>query len=79
MDLTKRTLPMNTARPVSASEAPFFHAAHAAQLMRSALQRELESELRGLIMAARLHGFRLVVEGEAMSYCAIDSQLSRAN
>ncbi|WP_145979576.1 hypothetical protein [Ramlibacter tataouinensis] len=45
----------------------------AAHLMRMAVQRELESELRGLIMAARLHGFRLAIEGEDMSYRAIDT------
>jgi hypothetical protein len=38
------------------------HAAHSAQLIRNAIQRELEAELRGLLMAARMQGFRLVIE-----------------
>jgi hypothetical protein len=37
-------------------------AAHTAQLVRGAIQRELEAELRGLLMAARMQGFRLVLE-----------------
>jgi len=42
------------------------HAAHATDLVRAAIQRELESELRGLVMAARLHGFRLAICGDGM-------------
>jgi hypothetical protein len=38
------------------------YAAHSAQVIRGAIQRELEAELRGLLMAARMQGFRLVLE-----------------
>jgi hypothetical protein len=38
------------------------HAAHAHSLMRDALKRELEAEIRGLLMAARVHGFRIAIE-----------------
>jgi hypothetical protein len=36
---------------------------------RAAIQQELESELRGLLMSAKLHGFRLVMtpDGGAMA------------
>lgn len=37
------------------------HAAHSAQVMRSAIKRELESEMRGLLMAAQMHGFHLTL------------------
>jgi hypothetical protein len=50
------------------------HFAHAADLMRAAMQREFESEMRGLIMAARMHGFRLEINGDRMTCKAIDSQ-----
>lgn len=42
------------------------HARHSLQLMREAVRREMESELRGLIMAARMHRFRLAIEGKEM-------------
>lgn len=35
------------------------HNVHAANVVRAATQRELESEMRGLLMAARMHGFKL--------------------
>src|SRR4030095_4322326 len=38
------------------------YAAHSAQVIRGAIQRELEAELRGLLMAARMQGFRLLIE-----------------
>jgi hypothetical protein len=41
------------------SDKMLYHAAHTAQLIRDAIQRELEAELRGLVMAARIQGFRL--------------------
>jgi len=44
--------------------------------MRAAIQCEFESELRSLIMAARLHGFRLVVDGDDMVYRVIDTNRS---
>ena len=38
------------------------HAAQAHNLMRDALKRELEAEIRGLLMAARVHGFNIAIE-----------------
>lgn len=39
------------------------HAAHAHNLLRDALKRELEAEIRGLLMAARMHGFYVGIVG----------------
>ena len=39
-----------------------WHAAQAHNLMRNALKRELEAEIRGLLMAARVHGFNIAIE-----------------
>lgn len=36
-------------------------AAHSAQLLRGAIKREIESEARGLLMAAQMHGFHLTL------------------
>lgn len=49
-------------RDAAAARQAARHAAHAHHLMRDALRRELEAELRGLLMAARVHGFRLAIE-----------------
>lgn len=46
------------------------YAAKTTTLLRDALKRELEAELRGLIMAARMHGFALAVEAD-MSYVRV--------
>lgn len=41
------------------------HAAHAHDLLRDAVRRELEAEIRGLLMAARVHGFCVaIVDGK---------------
>lgn len=37
------------------------HAAHAHDLLRDAVKRELEAEIRGLLMAARVHGFNVAI------------------
>jgi hypothetical protein len=37
------------------------HALHADELLRDAVRRELEAEMRGLIMAARVHGFNVAI------------------
>lgn len=54
---------MDTTRitPQHAGKA-LHYAAHKSQFVRSTIQRELEAELRGLLMAARMHGFRLMLE-----------------
>jgi hypothetical protein len=44
------------------SDKMLHRAAHTAELIRGAIQRELEAELRGLLMAARMQGFRLELE-----------------
>ncbi|AMO23662.1 hypothetical protein [Ramlibacter tataouinensis] len=54
----------------------FVPAERANPLPRDAVQLELESELRGLIMAARMHGFRIAIEGPDMSYSATDVSLT---
>lgn len=38
---------------------------HALSLIAGAVQRELESELRGLLMAARMHGYVITVGPDA--------------
>ena len=42
--------------------------------IRAVVQREFDSELRGLIVAARLHGFRLEIGGAGTIYGAVDIQ-----
>jgi hypothetical protein len=43
------------------------YANHAHTLLRNSLKRELESEVRGLLMAARVHGFHIEInEGKPM-------------
>lgn len=49
------------AQPSAARQAAR-HAAHAHFLLRDAVKRELESEIRGLLMAARVHGFHIAIE-----------------
>lgn len=39
------------------------HAAHVHHQLREAARRELELEVRGLLMAARVHGFHIAIEG----------------
>lgn len=46
----------------SAARQAARHAAHAHHLLRDAVKRELESEIRGLLMAARVHGFHVAIE-----------------
>ena len=43
---------------------------------RNALRHELESELRGLILAARMHGFRVCITGTAMEYEVHDQKVA---
>lgn len=50
------------------------HFAPTSDLLRAAIRREFESEMRGLIMAARMHGFQLEISGESMTYRAMDVQ-----
>lgn len=38
------------------------HALHSMEVLRDALKRELECELRGLILAAHMHGFELSIQ-----------------
>jgi hypothetical protein len=45
-----------------AADKALHYAAHTAQVIRDAIQRELEAELRGLLMAARMQGFRLLLD-----------------
>lgn len=49
--------------PAAAARQAARHAAHAHHLVRDAVKRELESEARGLLMAARVHGFHIAIEG----------------
>ena len=40
------------------------------------MRHELESELRGLILAARMHGFRVCITGTAMEYEVHDQKVA---
>lgn len=59
------TLSPDLIRPGDAQEATTRqaarHAAHAHDLVRDAVKRELEAEIRGLLMAARVHGFNVAI------------------
>jgi hypothetical protein len=45
---------------------------HYEQLLRDATRRELEAEVRGLIMAARMNGYLVQIEGDGMVPKVVD-------
>jgi hypothetical protein len=62
------TFPHDVIRPQVAHQAgtgqAARHALDAHNLLRDAVKRELESEIRGLLMAARVHGFHIAIQNE---------------